>query len=65
MRVDNLLWERKDEPTPNGGVYSIAHYKNAKGQPIDKKEAVAAEIIEYDSDGQEIMRFYMAISKNS
>ncbi|KPQ33182.1 MAG: hypothetical protein HLUCCA11_19450 [Phormidesmis priestleyi Ana] len=59
--------ERIDHPTPNGGEYSIAYYRDAEGLPTAKQSAVSAEIVEFDSFDRQIFRTYMqsesAISK--
>jgi len=51
--------QRSDKATPNGGVYSIAYFKNAKGQPVAKEDATAIEIIEFDENDRQIWRTYM------
>lgn len=53
--------ERQDGPTPNGGTYSIAYWQDAQGRPVEKAEAVAAEVIEFTDDGQQVFRTYMTI----
>ncbi len=51
---------RVDEPTPNGGAYSIAYWQGANGEPVNREVAVGAEIKEFDADGKEIFRTYMS-----
>ena len=50
--------ERHDGPTPNGGVYSIAHFLK-DGKPVPKADATAMEIIEFDADGRQVHRTYL------
>jgi hypothetical protein len=40
--------ERHDGPTPNGGAYSIAYFRDDGSM----------EIVEFDADGKEIHRTY-------
>jgi hypothetical protein len=49
---------RINEPTPNGGAYSIAYWKDADGNPTTKDKAVAVEIHELDRQDQSIFRTY-------
>lgn len=51
--------ERIDEPTPNGGMYSIAYFSDAEGNPTTKENATRMEIVEFDRDGKQIHRTYM------
>lgn len=53
--------ERIKGPTPHGGIYAIAYYQDANGQPTDKPSAVAAEIIEYDDAGGVVWRTYAKV----
>lgn len=57
--------ERVDGATPNGGTYSIAYWKDAKGQPTDKAHAVAAEVVEYDLSDRAIARTYATLRGRS
>lgn len=50
--------ERIEGPTPNGGPYAVAHFRDEAGAPVPKSEAVSAEIIEYDAENREIFRTY-------
>lgn len=52
---------RIDKPTPNGGVYSIAYWKDADGNPAQQAEAVAVEIIEFDANDRQVFRTYAQI----
>lgn len=51
--------ERRPGPTPGGGVYSVAYFRDAKGNPCPKDRAAQIEIIEYDENDQDIGRTYM------
>ena len=53
-----VYMERIDEPTPNGGSYSIAYYSDGEGNRKDKKEATHIEIVEFGTDDEQIMRTY-------
>lgn len=50
MAVDALKQteERRDGPTPNGGVYSIAFFRDKAWNPVAKEEATQVEICEFD-----------------
>ena len=50
--------ERINEPTPNGGVYSIVFFKDKDHNPCTKEEAVHYEITEYDNKDFPIYRTY-------
>lgn len=51
--------ERIDGPTPNGGTYSVAYFRDAEGNRCGKAEAASTEILEYDADDQCVGRTYM------
>lgn len=55
--------ERKQHPTPNGGVESVVYYRDAMGNPAPKEVAVGAEIIELDAKGKELQRTYMRMRR--
>lgn len=59
MAVDDPTEERDDEPTPNGGVSSVAYYRDKDGNPTPKSKAVAMEIHELDAEGNSIHRTYL------
>lgn len=46
--------ERREGPTPNGGAYSIAYYRDERGVPTTRDQARSVEIIEYDVEGEAI-----------
>jgi len=56
--IDNIISEKRDGPTPNGGDYSIIYYLDKDGNSTTKKKASSIEIIEFDDKGQEIFRTY-------
>lgn len=43
---------RYDEPTPNGGAYSVGYYTNDKGEDCSIEEATIIHIHEYTVDGE-------------
>jgi hypothetical protein len=57
--------ERQKGPTPNGGSYSIAYFKNEDGEPTTKKKARSVEIVEFDENGKAIFRTYGQINKDN
>jgi len=46
--------ERREGPTPNGGAYSIAYFRDERGVPTTKDRARSVEIIEYGVEGEAI-----------
>ena len=48
--------ERHDGPTPAGSAYSIAYWRGIHGEPVEKDQAVAVEIVEFSADGRAIAR---------
>lgn len=44
-------YERINEPTPNGGVYSEIHYFNDAGESVDETTATRCVIRECTEDG--------------
>lgn len=53
--------ETVEGPTPNGGVRAEVHYLDAANEPVDKEEAVACEVVEFDAEGQVIQRTYASL----
>jgi hypothetical protein len=51
--------ERTEGPTPTGGAYAIAYFRDARGNPCTKAEAHATEIIEFDARDNQVFRTYM------
>ncbi len=52
--------ERIDGPTPAGGAYAVAVFSR-DGQPVEKSEATAVEVVEYAEDGTAISRTYATL----
>lgn len=50
--------ERIEGPTPNGGAYSIAYWRDDNGNPVDREQATKVEIVEYDEAGEQVWRSY-------
>jgi type II secretory pathway component PulJ len=50
--------ERVEGPTPNGGAYMIAFFRDADGNPCRKAEAHAMEVVEYNDKDEVIRRTY-------
>lgn len=46
--------ERREGPTPNGGAYSIAYYRDESGNATMKNQARMVEIVEYNEQGKAI-----------
>jgi hypothetical protein len=67
MAVDTLKQteERKDGPTPNGGVYSIAFFRDEAWNPVAKEEATQVEICEFDQAGECIFRTYVDLPRGN
>lgn len=47
---------RTEGPTPHGGAYAIAHFRDARGDPCERTDAVRVEIVEYDDYDEMIFR---------
>ena len=45
-------------PTPNGGAYSVAYYRDANGDPCTKDKASQIEVCEYSAKGVCINSIY-------
>lgn len=63
VKLSQVTSERRDQPTPNGGAYSIIYFQDSDGNPTVKDEAVKAEIVEYSQDGKELVRTYGLVGK--
>jgi len=57
--------QRIDKPTPNGGAYSIAYFRDANGNPTTKDKAVSVEICEFSADDECIATTYGEIAPQS
>ena len=51
--------ERSDNPTPNGGAYSIAFFLDDDGEPTSKADSTQWLIVEYDEEDKPVHRTYM------
>jgi hypothetical protein len=61
---DDLLQERIDEPTPNGGDCSVAYYMDDHWNAVPKSIASRMEIVEFDKDGHSLYRTIGRLLKN-
>lgn len=59
MQANDGTSERLDEPTPNGGAYSVAYFRDKEGRPCRKEHAHQMEIVEYDDHDNEVHRTHM------
>jgi multimeric flavodoxin WrbA len=50
--------ETRDGWTARGFVTMVINYRDDKGNPCEKKDAVQAEVIEQDKDGKVLGRIY-------
>jgi hypothetical protein len=46
--------QRTEGPTPNGGAYAIAYFRDENGDPTTKDQAHSVEIVEYNEKGEAI-----------
>lgn len=46
-------------PTPNGGVRSVAYFRDKQGNPCPKADDAGMEVVEFDADGNQVFRTYM------
>jgi len=46
--------ERTDGPTPNGGSYAIAYWRDDRGRPVEREQATMVEVVEYDERGNQV-----------
>jgi hypothetical protein len=54
--------ERREGPTPHGGVASEAIYLNDANELADKEDATRVEILEFDESGEVIHRTYAELT---
>lgn len=59
MNPDPATRRRTEGPTPNGGAYAIAFFRDANGKPCTESEAAGMEIVEFDARDEVIRRTYM------
>lgn len=59
--IEPVTHERREGPTPNGGVYSIAYFSKGEDEwiPCPKEEATRMEIHEFDENDNSFFRTYM------
>ena len=55
--------ERQEGPTPRGGAYTIAYWKDADGEATTKAHATGVEIVEFDKQDSVIARTYATIGE--
>jgi hypothetical protein len=58
-RLDPDTHERTEGPTPSGGAYAIAYFRDKLGNPCPKAEAAGIEVVEFDARDRAIFRTYM------
>jgi len=51
--------ERINQPTSNGGKYSIAYFQDSSGNRTTKDKATKIEILEFDAEDNVIFRTYL------
>jgi hypothetical protein len=56
--------ETNRHQTPNGGDYSVMYYQDAQGNPVDKKLASKAEIVEFKDNGEVVGRTYGELGRS-
>ena len=58
MEQEKQYSERVDGPTPAGGVYYIAYFRDAKGRRCVKDDTAHYEIVEFDKNNEVLARTY-------
>jgi hypothetical protein len=53
--------ERTDGPTPAGGTYAVAFFRDAAGAPCPKARAATVEVVEFAADGTPLARTYAEV----
>lgn len=53
-----MATETREGWTARGLVKMVINYRDAKGSPCEKEDAVQAEVIEHNKDGKVIGRIY-------
>jgi hypothetical protein len=53
--------ERADGPTPAGGAYAVASFRDAAGAPCPKARAATVEVVEFAADGTPLARTYAEV----
>lgn len=52
---------RIDRETPNGGAYAVVFFQDDNGEPVPESQATKAEIVEYTSTDEVVMRTYAEV----
>ena len=55
---EEKCFRRVDEPTPNGGIYSIAYFRDKNWNPCTEDKAEIYEIVEFDEKDNPFFRTY-------
>ena len=63
IAFDPRYMEKRDNPTPSGGDYSIAYYYDDDG-PCEKSKANRVNIVEYKKGGIRINEHYGLLGRN-
>lgn len=63
IAFDPCYMEKRDDPTPSGGDYSIAYYYDDDG-PSEKSKANRVNIVEYKKGGIRINEHYGLLGRN-
>lgn len=50
--------ESTEGPTPAGGAYAVAYFRDDQGEPTTRAKATRIEIVEFDDQDEVIMRTY-------
>lgn len=59
MAASDATSRRTEGPTPSGGAYAVAYFRDGGGNPTTEAKARSMEVVEYDEDDQVIARTYM------
>ncbi|MBW4648922.1 MAG: hypothetical protein KME06_09490 [Kastovskya adunca ATA6-11-RM4] len=54
--------ERVEGSTPNNGAYALVYYQAADGSPVEKKQAVRGEIVEFSAKDKPIAVSFIVLS---
>lgn len=58
MTEDDLTSQRAEGPTPHGGAYAIAYFRDDAGNAVPRERATSMEIVEFSPEGEAIFRTY-------
>lgn len=53
--------ERTEGPTPNGGTYAIAFFRDDQGNDVPKLQATNVIVVEYNSKDEPIFRTHATL----